>query len=328
MSDTTSAEIARRPPSRRPLAALAGVLIAAAALQTLGANPATSAVTTLVAHRVGEGPELDPEAGVWDRVSAVEVPLTAQQTSYPMGGGAVKTVDVQALHDADALYVRLSWNDAVRDDATGRAEDFSDAAAIELPGTAGASVPAICMGQADGAVNIWQWRADSQEGLPSSSSDLGNGVADIEPPAGDDLEYPARNAGNPYALLGAGAVQNLTAVGFGTIEPLADQAVEGLGEWADGRWSVVYKRALEAPGNDQPTFAGLDKTDIAFAVWDGARDERNGIKSVSQFLTLQLSDKGVPGKSLTALWIAVATVLVVGAGVLIMGSARRRRKVA
>ncbi len=328
MSDTDSVESAPRARSRRPLAVLAGALVMAAALQTLGANPATSAVTTLVAHRVGDGPGLDPGAGVWDRVSPVEVPLTAQQTSYPMGGGAVKTIDVQALHDSDALYIRLSWNDAVRDDTTARAEDFSDAAAIELPGTAGASVPAICMGQADGAVNIWQWRADAQEGLPSSSSDLGLGVSDIEPSADDDLNYPARNAGNPYALTAAGAVQNLTAVGFGTIAPLAEQAVEGKGEWADGRWSVVYKRTLEAPGTDQPSFAGLDKTDIAFAVWDGANDERNGIKSVSQFLTLQVSEKGVPGESLTALWVAVATVLVVGAGVVIMGSARRRRKVA
>ena len=326
MSDTASVEIAPRTRSRRPFAVLTTVLLAAAALQMLGANPAISAVTELVAHKVGNGPDVDPGAGVWDRVSKVEVPLTAQQTSYPMGGGSVKTVDVQALHDSDSLYVRVSWDDAVRNDSTASVEDFSDASAIEMPGYEGSAVPAICMGQADGAVNIWQWRADSEKAIPGSSSDLGNGVSDIEPPADDPLNYPARNAGNPYALTDSGAVQNLTAVGFGTLGPLPEQAVEGRGEWADGRWTVVYKRALDAPGADQPTFSGDGKTDIAFAVWDGEHDERNGQKSVSQFLTLQLSDSGVPGKSLTPLWIAVAAVVVVGAGVMILGSGLRRRK--
>ena len=326
MSATASVEIEPRADRRRPLAIVAAALLVAAALQLLGANPATSEVTTVVAHKTGSGPGLDPGAGVWDRVPAAEVPLTAQQTSYPMGGGSVKTVDVQAIHDADTLYVRLAWDDAMKNETTGRAEEFSDASAIEFPATAGAAVPAICMGQADGGVNIWQWRADSQNGVPSSSADLGNGVADVESPADDALNFPARNAGNPYALVDAATVQNLSAVGFGTISPLDEQAVEGRGEWADGRCSVVYQRDLASPGDGQPAFDDADKTDVAFAVWDGENAERNGKKSVSQFVTLQLSDKGVPGKSLTALWVALGGVAIVAAGVGTMGSVFRKRK--
>ena len=34
---------------------------------------------------------------------------------------------------------------------------------------------------------------------------------------------------------------------------------------------------------------------MAFAVWDGAENERNGTKSASQFLTLTLSDEIAEG---------------------------------
>lgn len=325
MSETAGLETAPRSGRRRAIAVLGTLLLLAAVLQIAGANPAVSQSTTLVARRAIIGPGLDPGAGVWKQVSAVEVPLTQQATTYPFGGGTVKTVRVRAVHDTNSLYVKLEWDDAARDDSTDSVEKFSDAAAIEFPAGGGSSVPSVCMGQADGGVNIWQWRADSQKGIPGSSADLGNGKADLEPSLDNPLYFPARNAGNPYALA-QGAVQDLAAQGFGTIAPLADQTVKGKGTYSDGHWEVVFKRSLGSPAKGHTAFAKGSSTDVAFAVWDGANQERNGKKSVSQFVTLQMSESTVaPVSNGTILTVSLATPIAVIAVVLLL---RRRRNAA
>lgn len=325
MSETAGLETAPRSGRRRAIAVLGTALLVAAVLQVAGANPAVSESTTLIARKAMLSPGLDPNKGIWNQVTAVDVPLTAQQTAYPFGGGTVQSVEVKALHDSKSLFVRLSWDDAARDDRSDSVERFSDAAAVEFPAAGGSSVPSVCMGQAAGGVNIWHWRADSQEGLPESSTDLGNGEADLEVPADDPLYFPARNAGNPLALA-QGAVQDLVAEGFGTIGPLEEQAVEGKGVYSDGRWTVVFKRSLKAPAAGHPAFANGSTTDIAFAVWDGANSERNGKKSVSQFVKLELSNDTIaPVSSATILVLSLLTPLVIIAAVIFF---RRRRNAA
>lgn len=310
----------------RALLVLGAVLLLAALLMAVGANPAVSQTTELYVRRVDGGPGVDPGAGVWDRVPGIDVALTAQETTYPFGGGSVSTVQAQALYDDSTLYLRLSWDDAFRDDRTDAPEAFADAAAVEFPADAAATVPSVCMGQAAGGVNIWQWRADSQAGVPQSSGDLGNGTADVEPPADDPVHFPARNAGNPYAQPEAGAMQNLVATGFGTLEPAAEQVLAGEGEYGDGGWSVVFSRTLPSPGAGQPLFTSETTVDVAFAVWDGHAGDRNGKKSVSQFVKLEFGNEGVPGPNRAGLWI-VAGVLAVGiVGRLILPKSPVRRR--
>ncbi len=138
--------------------------------------------------------------------------------------------------------------------------------------------------------------------------------------------YPARAVGNVFAQDDrTTAVDNLLAGSFGTLTQAPDQVVQGTGVWRDGTWRLVFARDLEV-GEDYSQFAEEESTNIAFAVWDGASGERDGIKSVSQFLTLEVSpDVAEPGGGVTV-WIIVAVVLGAVALTLVLALYGRQRQ--
>jgi complex iron-sulfur molybdoenzyme family reductase subunit gamma len=215
----------------------------------------------------------------------------------------------------------MEWSDHTVDDAVSRAQDFTDAVAVEFPAAAGTSVPAVCMGQADGGVNIWQWRAEAQAAGPRQAQDpedvTGNGYVDLYQETGD-LFFPAREAGNVVAT-NAGAVEDLVAIGFGTIGPASSQTIQGRGDRHQGRWRVVVARPFPAPDADRPSFEVGTQTDVAFAIWDGSRGDRNGQKSVSQFVRLDLSDRRAPASRGTVFGVGLAAIA--GVALLALGMA-------
>ncbi|MCZ7631305.1 MAG: ethylbenzene dehydrogenase-related protein [Microthrixaceae bacterium] len=246
----------------------------------------------------------------------VDVPLTAQQVSYPMGGGSIPSVKVRALQADGTLYMRIQWADETADDRGSQVDEYTDAVAVEFPSVAGSSVPAICMGQADGGVNIWQWRATNQDQLGESANDLFPDAQVDMYPSTDDLFFTAREAGNPVAVSGAGSTENLVAKGFGTLTDTKLGQVQGRGSWSDGMWTVVVARDLTVEGEEQIEFTDGSPIDTAFAVWNGAEKERNGKKSVSAFIQLTLDPEIVkfnPGASVTAILVFSAVALGFGA---------------
>lgn len=302
------------PGSRRGRRALVlgATLCAAGTLQVLGANPAVPQGTELVAMQATELPGLDPGDSLWERAPQVEVPLTAQSSTYPIGGGAVPAVRVRAVHDGENLLVRVAWADDTEDGRALRPEEFADAVAVQFPATAGSTAPAICMGQADGGVNIWHWRADSEGDLPASADELHDGAYADMYPATDDLHFPARAAGNPYALPDGGPVQDLVATGFGTLGPAGEQTVTGHGARDGDGWAVVFSRPFTAADEGRPDFTVGGTTDVALAAWDGAEQERNGQKSVSAFLRLSLSAEELPPRPRTTAEVVLVTGGMVG----------------
>jgi len=306
---------------RRAFMALAAALIVGALLQVTNTNPAVSQTQHLTAYEAPEDPGLDPDSKVWDQVSSIQVPLTAQAGAYAAGGGSVATARVEAVHYGGKLYVRVAWADATNDAATTKVEDFSDGAALEFPASGVATVPAICMGQADAAVNIWHWRADSNAGLKDPADVYASAQIDGIP-FDEKLFYTAREAGNPYANPDIGAVQTLSARAFGELAALANQDVQGNGRHDGSGWAVVFVRNFETANPGHAAFAASTKTDMALAVWDGSKDERNGMKSVSQFVTLNIGaapayEKG--GFNKTAVLLAAG--LFVGVAALGIGFA-------
>jgi complex iron-sulfur molybdoenzyme family reductase subunit gamma len=274
-------------------AVLIGAAVISVVLLTFNANPAVSQTGTLLGLAVDDAPGLDPASGAWASAPETRVQLTAQNVTYPFGGGTVPAVAVRALHHDDVLYLRVEWTDDTVDDATGRSEDFADAVAVQFPASPGSTVPAVCMGQADGGVNIWQWRADREAAAPQDIEDLHpDGYVDDYQETGD-LFFPAREADNVVAT-SPPAVQDMVAIGFGTIGPAASQTIEGRGDRQRGRWRVVVARPFPSPDADRPAFDVGQPTDIAFAVWDGSRGDRDGQKSVSQFVRLELSNEKAP----------------------------------
>lgn len=283
-------------PALSRAALVTGVILAALLFRVTDMNPAIAQTQRIGAWNVSADPGLDGSAPEWQSIPPVFLAATAQQVTPPIGGGAIERIAVRAAHHQDRLYVMLEWTDVTPNETAGRVEDFADAAAIQFPAVAGSAVPNICMGQADQAVNIWQWRSDQQQPPPSLSE---HGYVDLYPST-DDLYFPARAAGNPLSQLdGRAATQNLVAGGFGTLTATDNGGVEGFGRHTDNRWMVVFSRPFAPAGNLQPEF-GAEPIDVAFAVWDGERLERDGIKSVSTFTQLTISSADAPRRAVPA----------------------------
>lgn len=295
MSGTGSRRVAlsRR---RTQVAVFAALFLIAAVLRVAEANPAMAQTQSIGAWRVDAEPAMDGSAPEWQSILPVFLPTTSQQSTPPMGGGAIERIGVRAVHFADRIYVMMEWSDRTPDMYSFHHESFTDAAAIQFPAAAGSEVPAICMGQADQAVNIWQWRAD-QQNLPLALPE--NGYVDSYPST-DDLYFTARAAENPLSQTESrSAISNLVAGGFGTLEASAHADLVGDAVHMDGRWMVVFSRSLETTAEMQPNL-GSDPIDVAFAVWDGSKGERNGIKSVSSFIRLQVTPEDPPRRAVEA----------------------------
>lgn len=270
-------------PRTRRLITIGLVLMVAIGFRIFEVAPAAAQSSILTSWSSAIDPGLDPTSSVWADTPATPVQLTAQNVTPPMSTGGIPSVNVRSVHHNGTLYVNLQWADTTADTSTAAVGTFADAVAVQFPSVAASSVPAICMGQADTAVNIWQWRADAQEGVSVLPH---GGYVDLYQ-FEDDLYYPARAAGNiqTSGLI----VQNLIAGGFGTLTPVDEQVVAGAGAHTDLGWSVTFARPFAAPGENQPTFATGDEIDVAFAVWDGTNEDRNGQKSVSTFLRLGIA---------------------------------------
>lgn len=312
---------------RRLVAGLAAAFAVAALLQATNTNPAVSQTLSLTAYEAADDPGVDPEAAVWKDISGVNIPLSAQAGSY-VAGGSVQTVRAQALHYNSQLYVRVSWPDETDDSSTTKVEDFSDAVALEFPQSATAAVPSICMGQADSAVNIWQWRADSNNGVQDPNIVYANSSVDAYPYT-DSLFYTAREANNPYAHTERGPVQSLYSKAFGELQTLDFQEVQGLGKRTSDGWAVVFERKFDTGHAGHAVFAASTRMDMAFAVWDGSQDERNGKKAVSQFVTLGIAAAPVStggGSNTRTILFAAGLglgLVVIGGGLAVYGYRER-----
>src|SRR4030042_443741 len=130
--------LARRQIRGTAFVALALVVALAALFTALDFRLASSqAVTLEVRATRSHVPLDDPYAGVWGQAATVEVPLTAQQTSFPMGGGSIQSVPAPALADGESLYVLMEWRDDTQDMGARPTEEVRDAAAAQVPSVAG-----------------------------------------------------------------------------------------------------------------------------------------------------------------------------------------------
>jgi hypothetical protein len=293
--------------------------VAAIVLTLSDIRLASSQTVTLVAKQAeAEVPVGDPFDSVWDDANPIETPLSGQQIIQPKGG-VDRAVTARALHDNDRLYVLLEWEDDTEDLTVGHLTEFSDAAALQFPVSEGESVPSFCMGDPTAPVNIWQWKGSWQTDIDQGFVDIPdlypNASVDAYPFEDEDEFYPARYVGNIFADTDRTTpVDNLLAGSFGTITQADDQMVNGSGEWRDGSWRVLFARDLDV-GEGYSRFSVNESTNVAFAVWDGAENERNGVKSVSQFLTLTVSDEiaegggGIEGWQIALIAIGMAALV-------------------
>ncbi len=289
---------------RHPRLMLSSLIVLAIALTFFKIPLASSQSLTLLAvHVDGDLPLADPDSVLWKRSTAIDVPLSAQTISLPrLNNTNVKAVTARALRNDQQVAILVEWADTTENASTVRVQDFRDAVAVQFPLVEGE--PFICMGQADGNVNVWHWKADWQADLaarqdmetvyPNINVDQYPFAKTAFPAPADyaDPNYvPAFAAGNSFAAVHTSPVENLIAGGFGSLTTLPpdDQPVQGHGVYADGKWRVIFSRDLTALSSDDAKFEAGKIYPMAIAAWDGANNERNGQKSVSAWIALSVS---------------------------------------
>jgi hypothetical protein len=320
---------------RYPILAVAGVLLVALLLTVQGRPLSAQQAQYEVMQWEQRLPAPDPGSAIWDEVPAHVVPLIPQGGVLPnLTEVSIPSLTVQAVHDGQTIAFRLEWPDDTRDAEAGRPDRFGDAAAIQFP--VGDAQPNIAMGAAGHPANIWQWNATSQADIDLGYQDLTTlypnffkdhypGVDGAGPFAfPDDFDTPlareysmAWAAGNPTFLPSKSTpVENLIALGFGTLTSYSSVEVEGRGVWQDDGWAVVFNRALTVDDDNVTAFSAGGETPVSFAVWNGSNQEVGARKQHSTYMTFAL--EGDEQGLLASPWfwsaLSAALVLLIFAG--------------
>jgi len=248
---------------KRPQILLPGVALAVAVvLAALGIVVVTAQESLVTVKFVNGSLPLDPTAPAWPK--PVDVPLSSQTLVYPLPATTEsRAVSVAAMYNGTHIAFLLSWSDATEDVLKpGGLDVFPDAVAIQFP-VSRAQLPYICMGTVDNPVNIIYWRA-------------GVGAENLVAGAGYGLHPQQREA------LGL----QVTPTSPIELLPASAQVVETYAVYRGGKWSVIFIRPL---GSVHPLMASFaEDFSAAFAVWDGAKGERGGLKATSGWVRFML----------------------------------------
>jgi len=114
---------------------------------------------------------LDVDGAAWaglarHGIDLVPAPVTiaagvSGQMALSQRHGKVRRVEARMAHNGETLSVRLSWQDAQKDDRIADLDRFSDGAAVMFPLLEDANP--VTMGDEQKPVNAWLWKADREE---------------------------------------------------------------------------------------------------------------------------------------------------------------------
>jgi DMSO reductase family type II enzyme heme b subunit len=238
-----------------------------------------------------------PADAAWNETRVFAAPLLLQDMVEPrLLTPSTPEVRVRAITDGSKVAFLLEWADETEDGLPGISR-FSDACAVQLPARVQPDVPAPQMGESGKPVEVTYWRAfwqsavngrdDSIEALyPGASVDhYPFEAAALDPGSAAQREMaqryaPARSLGNRMAGPRERPVEDLIAEGPGTLRPGAKPQSEGRGERTDTGWAVVLSRPLPAG------LAPGVRSQVAFAVWQGAAQEAGGRKMRSAWVPI------------------------------------------
>jgi hypothetical protein len=202
----------------------------------------------------------------------------------------VTSMTVRSLNDGKWIAFLMEWADPTRDEGGGLL-DFKDSAAIQFPSVAGQ--PFYCMGMSGGTVEILHWRSDFQRdievGMPNAKDIFPNMWYSIYPGGMDRAFRTGEGAGNPLSLYEKTTpVEDLVAGGFGTLTSQVHNDAVGWATWEDGIWNSVVARPMITIDTEDAQFEAGMETSVALAAWDGGKNEIDGKKSVSTWVSLKI----------------------------------------
>ncbi len=247
-------------------------------------------------YRAGEIP-LDPKSAVWTRRPVFVVSLLKQNIATPNALElAIPELRVRSIHNGKQIAFHIEWVDPTKDEIDAVAR-FHDAVAVQLGTDAAADSP-ITMGGPTSAVHILQWKASWQADIDSGQKTVKdafpNMYNDVLPEQWMTAEqakafYPAWAVGNALAQRDKKSpVEELAAVGFGTLTTHAEQEATGKGVHDGKRWRVVIARPMQPTGSSKAKIVPGETRSVAFAVWSGSHSQRGGRKQYAPWTALNI----------------------------------------
>ena len=218
--------------------------------------------------------------GLWDSLGAKEIKLLYQVMVMPWPKALTPLVKAKAFHNKKEIYFYLEWNDDTEDRIL-EVNKFSDACAAMFPLDEKTQIPSLMMGFL-GKANIWHWKASQDREFWRKEERKSSAYADYHYPFEEQETFPVSKE-TPKS-----AVNDLIAIRVGTVTPKETQTIEGRGFWQDGVWRVVIKRMLNTADTDVDAKFNIPKRLCAFAVWNGAKGDRGGRKSISDWVELEV----------------------------------------
>lgn len=239
----------------------------------------------------------------FEQADPLNIKLEKQDRAFPHGGGSIEKIEIRGFHNGETIFFRLMWADKTKNERVIKHEQFRDAVAMMFPldiVTISPETPfSPRMGDRGRPVNLWHWKADWEKDLHVAGRYVH--MEDEYVNMFDDFfenPYPVpfhsvlyssvpfvsggRAAGTLLARPDRGrSVEDLNAIGFGTLTSQAHQDVKGRGNWANGKWDVLIHRPLITPDKNDVQFVPGMGTFFNIAVWNGAQGDTNGQKSIS-----------------------------------------------
>ena len=239
-------------------------------------------------YKIDKEIDMEPDNPLWEDVPVQSIhtmPLNARRDP-------IDQVRFQSVVNDEGIAFRLEWIDTKPDRTSSRHQDFKDAIAMQfalgdvLLHKHGHNEPFFGMGNRGKVVNIWQWRADWQTEIETKEKlEYATKGLDLDTMIFGGEVNPV-DALNPFRDV---PVEELNAEGFGTLtpQPQTKQNVLGKGIWKEGKWSVVFYRALDSLNKWDIKFIKENPILVAFAIWDGKHQDRNGRKVISMWQRLK-----------------------------------------
>ncbi|MFQ5713432.1 MAG: ethylbenzene dehydrogenase-related protein [Candidatus Scalinduaceae bacterium] len=238
----------------------------------------------------------------FEQVDPLKIELQMQDLAFPNGGGSVKELEVRGFHNGETIFFNLRWNDVTKDERAITHAQFRDAVAMMFPleiVTISPETPfSPRMGDRGKPVNIWHWKADWEKELHVAGGF--EHMEDEYPDMWHDFDFDPhpdyfnKRVHESIPLMAGGiatgsllskargrSVEDLNAIGFGTLTSQAHQDVKGKGAWKNGKWNVVIYRPLITPDENDAQFVPGMETFFNVAVWNGVEGDRNGQKNIS-----------------------------------------------
>jgi DMSO reductase family type II enzyme heme b subunit len=274
------------------------VLVTTAGMMAACGRSAPPEVAEVVAGRVATVPS-DPADPVWRTAPVHVAALLLQDMVEPrLLKPSTPDVRVQAATDGREIAFRLEWVDGTEDDLPLPGQ-FSDGCAVQLPARAAPGAPAPQMGETGREVEITYWRASWQavvngrgdtirdlyphaavDHYPFEAASMAEGGADRK--AMEARYAPARTLGNTMAGPRDRPVEDLIAMGPGSLMPAKETRSNGHGVRTKDGWAVVLRRP--APSE----LVEGRRSPVAFAVWEGAQEETGARKMRTGWIQMSL----------------------------------------